>query len=149
VTMNRMYSWIRASRTEGSDGLVTPKRLSTSWNGKGHATERTRKLVQNGASATMKSAICTRRLCTFSARKYATGTPRTRHTATATADGSELGGMLLQWGELGKLWRSLAAADCVLKRALPPSFSAQKLTRMMRPSGASREKPSHRAPGSV
>ena len=48
-----------------------------------HAIALVRKLVQKGASATMKSAICQRRLLTFNARKYATGNPKRRQAKTA------------------------------------------------------------------
>ena len=66
--------------------MVTPNQPSTSLNGYVQATERTRKLVQNGASAMTKSAIWLRSVCTLSARKYATGKPRTRHATTAISD---------------------------------------------------------------
>ncbi len=57
---------------------------------------RVRKLVQNGASAMMKSAIWMRRLCTLRARKYATGNPRTRHATTAITDVTTVDSMLSQ-----------------------------------------------------
>ena len=44
------------------------------------------KLVQNGASARMKSAIWYSSFLTFIARKYATGKPKTRQAATAIAE---------------------------------------------------------------
>jgi hypothetical protein len=44
------------------------------------------KLVQNGASARMKSAIWYCSFFTFMARKYATGKPKTRQAATAIAE---------------------------------------------------------------
>jgi len=70
--------------------------------GKVHATARVRKLVQKGASATMKSATCILRLCTLSARKYATGNPSTRHKATAISDVSNVLSMLCQYVESWK-----------------------------------------------
>src|SRR5438132_671272 len=60
--------------------------LSIPWvpmSGYVHATDRVVKLVQNGASAMMKSAIWYCSFCTFIARKYATGKPKTRQAATA------------------------------------------------------------------
>ena len=54
--------------------------------GYAQATERVRKLVQNGASAMMKSAIWFCSFSTFIARKYATGKPNTRQAATAISD---------------------------------------------------------------
>ncbi|MFH1602335.1 MAG: hypothetical protein ABIH03_00320, partial [Pseudomonadota bacterium] len=46
------------------------------------------KLVQDGTSVRMKSAICTRRLSTLSARKRAMGKPRVRHAAAGFALGN-------------------------------------------------------------
>ena len=64
--------------------------------GKVHAIARVRKLVQKGASAMMKSAIWIRRVCTFRARKYATGKPKTRQAATAMTDVTNEDSMLSQ-----------------------------------------------------
>ncbi len=108
--MNRMYSWIIASRTEsvekpnsgtGSEMICS---FRSTWlrapsrpiSGNVHAIARVRKLVQNGASAMMKSAIWMRRLSTLSARKYATGKPRTRHATTAMTDVTNVESMLSQ-----------------------------------------------------
>ena len=66
------------------------------------AIERVRKLVQNGASAMMKSAIWFRRLSTLSARKYATGKPRTRQATTAITDVTKVESMLSQYVESWK-----------------------------------------------
>jgi len=56
-----------------------------------------RKLVQNGANATMKSAIWMRRLSTLSARKYATGYPNTMQAVTAITDVMKLVSMFFQY----------------------------------------------------